>query len=72
MGEAVNLLHEPSTVISKADIQRTLYKLEHKHISAAMDESALFRDAVLWITQKMLIMRHGFKSITFSAYKSGC
>ncbi|EHM51086.1 hypothetical protein HMPREF0372_01792 [Flavonifractor plautii ATCC 29863] len=28
-GEAVNLLHEPSTVISKADIQKTLYKLDH-------------------------------------------
>ena len=61
-GEAVNLLHEPSTVVSKADIQRTLYKLEHNTFRRLMDESALFRE-------KMLIMRHGFKSITFSAYK---
>lgn len=69
-GEAVNLLHEPSTVVSKADIQRTLYKLEHNTFRRLMDESALFRDAVLLDNaKKMLIMRHGFKSITFSAYK---
>lgn len=69
-GESVNFLHERSTVISRADAQTTLCKLDYNTFRRLIDESPLFRDAILLDNaKKMLIMRHEIESITFSSYK---
>ena len=69
-GEAVNFLNEPSTVISKADIPTTLYRLDHDTFLRLTDESPLFRNAVLMESaKKTLIMRHEIENITFNSYR---
>ena len=67
-GEAVNFLNEPSTVISKADIPTTLYRLDHDTFLRLTDESPLFRNAVLMESaKKTLIMRHEIKLFLVAA-----
>ena len=69
-GEAINILNEASTVISKADTPTTLYRLDHDTFLRLTDESALFRNAVLLESaKKTLIMRHEIENITFNSYK---
>lgn len=69
-GESVTFLRQPSTLISKADTDTTLYKLSYDVFQRLMDESPMFRDAILQDNaKKMLIMRHEIENITFNSYK---
>lgn len=69
-GEACNILDQPSTVLSKADVKTTLYKIDHHTFQHLVNTSSLLREAVLVNNaKKQLIMRHEIESITFSSYK---
>lgn len=69
-GESIHFLGEATTVTSRADIATTLCKLDHATFHRLIDQSALFRNAILLDdAKKMLIMRHEIENITFHSYK---
>lgn len=70
MGCPVIFIKESTTLTSKADIATTLCKLDHATFHRLIDQSALFRNAILLDdAKKMLIMRHEIENITFHSYK---
>lgn len=70
-GELTCFIHSQTSLYSQTETHTVLYKVDEGEVNRLMDESRLFRDAMIrCYSHKMLILRYEVANLTFNSCKS--